>query len=183
MKVFINPGHFPGLDSGAVNRTFNLREADITRDIGEKVKFYLIRAGLDAQLLQSDNLMGEGDGDEVCRTANESGADIFVSIHCNSSDNIYAKGTETLVFRRCTKADKLASCIQTQIVLSLDTEDRGIKERPGLAVLKYTDMPAVLVETAFISNATDAYLLMSERDAFARAIARGITDYFRAEGC
>ena len=41
----------------------------------------------------------------------------------------------------------------------------------------YTDMPAVLVETAFIDNDQDAQILVEHEDDFARAIARGITDF------
>lgn len=60
---------------------------------------------------------------------------------------------------------------------SLSTVDRGLKERPNLIVLKDTTMPAVLVETAFIDNDNDAALLTNNADDFARAIARGITDF------
>ena len=67
--------------------------------------------------------------------------------------------------------------IQRQIVDSLDTMDRGLKERPELIVLRATDMPAVLVELAFIDNDEDAELLMTRQDDFTRAIARGVTDY------
>ena len=71
----------------------------------------------------------------------------------------------------------LAQCIQKQLINSIDTTDRGIKEMPGLLVLRYTDMPAVLVETAFIDNDDDMLLLMNHWDDIARAIARGVTDY------
>ncbi len=71
----------------------------------------------------------------------------------------------------------LAQCIQNQIVGALGTVDRGVKEMPGLIVLKHTDMPAVLVETAFIDNDDDATLLVDCSDDFAAAIARGVTDY------
>ena len=47
----------------------------------------------------------------------------------------------------------------------------------GLYVLTNTDMPAVLVELAFISNEDDEKLLRNNQDDFARAIARGVTDY------
>jgi N-acetylmuramoyl-L-alanine amidase len=71
----------------------------------------------------------------------------------------------------------LAQYIQNQIVDSLGTLDRGIKAMPQLLVLKYTDMTAVLVEMAFIDNDDDAELLANRQDDFARAIARGVTDY------
>lgn len=67
--------------------------------------------------------------------------------------------------------------IQRQIVNALGTVDRGVKEMPQLIVLKHTDMPAVLVETAFIDNDDDADLLATRSDDLAATIARGVTDY------
>lgn len=175
LKIFINPGHDMDLDPGACAN--NIREVDIALAIGEKLKKTMEVIGYPCQLLQSDNLNGETKGKpNVCATANNSGADIFISIHCNSAANASAKGTETLVYSTGGKAELLAKCIQTQIVNSLSTVDRGIKERPDLCVLRETTMPAVLVETAFISNQEDAYKLMYRIEEFANAIARGITD-------
>jgi len=66
-------------------------------------------------------------------------------------------------------------------VNALGTEDRGVKGaepgRNGLYVLSNTDAVAVLVETAFIDNAEDEVLLRTKQNEFARAIARGITDF------
>ena len=175
LKIFINPGHDMDLDPGACAN--NIREVDIALAIGEKLKRTMEVIGYPCQLLQSDNLNGETKGKpNVCATANNSGADIFISIHCNSAANASAKGTETLVYSTGGKAELLAKCIQTQIVNSLGTVDRGIKERPDLCVLRETTMPAVLVETAFISNQEDAYKLMYRIEEFANAISRGITD-------
>ena len=176
MKVFINPGHCPGVDSGAVNPNSGMQEADVALAIGTLVQGYLEAAGCEVQLLQSDNLMYDGEGPCVCETANEWPADIFVSIHCNAAGGD-ARGTEVEIYPGSDASSKLGQCIQSQIVSSLGTVDRGLKERPGLIVLKHTDMPAVLVETAFIDNDDDANLLASNQDDFARAIARGITDY------
>lgn len=173
-KVFINPGHCPGVDPGAVHG--DLTEADIALNIGTAVKQYLINAGCDCRLLQSDNLYGESPNyPNITATAN-AWADLFVSIHCNAASPA-AKGTECLVYSVDSDASLLADCIQAQIVDSLGTVDRGIKERPDLAVLRSTSMPAVLIETAFISNDCDRSLLVNNQDDFARAIARGVTDY------
>ena len=64
---------------------------------------------------------------------------------------------------------------------ALGTADRGIKGavpgKNGLYVLSNTDAVAVLVETAFIDNAEDEVLLRTKQNEFARAIARGITDF------
>lgn len=173
MKIFINPGHCPGVDSGAVSPNTGLQEADVALNIGNKVAEYLQCVGYEVQVFQSDSLS------EICDSANNWSADLFVSIHCNAA-NMVAQGTETLIFSLGGNAEKLAQCIQNQIVNSLYTIDRGLKIRPGLYVLKHTACPAVLAETAFIDNDDDAALLVDRQDEFAAAIARGITDYVGA---
>lgn len=184
MKVFINPGHDTTYDSGAVNPNTGLRECDVAAEVGALVVDYLEAAGCECQIMQSDNLAptpagrssyNDRQGPTVTETANEWGADIFVSIHCNAA-NTEAQGTEVECFGGGA-GEHLAQCIQSQIVNSLDTVDRGVKYMPKLLVLRYTDMPAVLVEMAFIDNDDDAELLAGKQDEFARAIARGVTDY------
>ena len=177
MRVFLNPGHDLKRDSGAVNPTSGLRECDVAADIGGLVKGYLEQAGCEVQMLQSDNLLGETPSLPcVVDEANGWPADIFVSLHCNAA-NGGAQGTETLVYNEDGESAELAGCIQSQIVNSLGTVDRGIKERPMLIVLKHTNMPAVLVEMAFVDNDEDTILLTYKADEMARAIARGITDF------
>lgn len=182
MRVFINPGHHPGLDPGAVNRDYGVTEADIARDIGNLTAAYLQAAGCEVKTVQSNNLCGEDAAyTNVCLTANSWPADIFVSLHCNAATPA-AKGTEVLVYSRWSAADTLASCIQRQIVGSLGTVDRGVKARPNLVVLNSTHMPAVLVEMGFISNDSDCRMLINQQEELARAIARGITDYIQERG-
>ena len=182
MRVFINPGHHPGLDPGAVNRDYGVSEADIASDIGNLTAGYLTAAGCEVKTVQSNNLCGEDAAyTNVCLTANSWPADIFVSLHCNAATPA-AKGTEVLVYSRWSEADALASCIQRQVVGSLGTVDRGVKARPNLVVLNSTHMPAVLVEMGFISNADDCRMLINQQDELARAISRGITDYIQERG-
>lgn len=188
MKVFLNPGHDMKYDSGAINPNSGLRECDVAAEVGALVVDYLEAAGCECQIMQSDNLAptpagrssyDDRHGPTVTETANDWGADIFVSIHCNAA-NTEAQGTEVECYGSGT-GEQLAQCIQSQIVDALGTTDRGVKYMPQLLVLKYTDMPAVLVEMAFISNEADAELLANKQDDFARAIARGITDYENAQ--
>lgn len=187
MKVFINPGHDIDYDSGAVSPRSGLRECDVAAHVGALVKHYLEAAGCTCKLMQSDNLAptsigrsryADRQGPTVTETANDWDADIFVSIHCNSAEAEEACGTETFAYDLDGgEGEKLATCIQDQIVDALNTVDRGVKANPELYVLRYTAMPAVLVELGFISNAGDEELLTTHQDDFARAIARGVTDY------
>lgn len=177
MKVFLNPGHAPAgnPDPGAINKETGLRECDVTLAVGKAVESYLNAAGVETQLLQSDSLS------DICASANESGADIFVSVHCNAVDIEEANGTETWAYMGSYRGKMLAGCIQYQIVGSVNTTDRGVKIATpginGLYVLTNTDMPAALVELAFITNPGDERILSNETDELARAVARGITDY------
>lgn len=183
-KIFINPGHMPGVDSGACGN--GLQEADVALRIGNSVAGYLEAVGYEVKVLQSDNLSGESpDYPNITATANEWGADLFISIHCNAATST-ARGTETLVYSLGGDSEKLGKCINTQIVntmqaIDADFPDRGVKKDVrGLAVLRLTDMPAVLTETAFIDNEEDAKLLVEQEDNFAKCIARGISDFYAA---
>lgn len=174
MKITINGGHYPGRDSGAVGHT-GLQEADVTRDMMARVAGYLRAATCDVLEVQ-ENILSQ-----ITDASNEFGADVFVSIHCNAATNEEAQGTETFCYTNGGDSEKLANCIQQQIVSNLGTIDRGVK-LGNFYVLRLTDCPAVLVETAFISNQADEMLLADEnmRDQFAAAIARGVTDYLSA---
>jgi N-acetylmuramoyl-L-alanine amidase len=178
MKVFVNCGHAPNgnPDPGACG--CGLRESDVTATVGHLVEGYLQAAGCDVVTLQSDSLR------EVCDAANEWGADVFVSIHCNSAASEFARGVETFSYPGSVSGHDIAGCIQRQIVgafskIDDDFPDRGLKEA-NFYVVRNTDMPACLVEMAFISNEEDAALLKYHADDFARAIARGVTDYEQA---
>ena len=179
-KVFINPGHdqldlkgTEDYDPGAVNQYLELYENEIAAAVGELVANYLVAAGCEVETLQHESLS------KICDTANTSGADIFVSIHCNASVNETAHGTETFTYSDDKQGHRLADCINRKIVESMDLTDRGVKDGDRLYVLRHTDMPAVLVELAFISNMSDALLLRDRQDDFAKAIARGVTDYLQ----
>lgn len=111
-------------------------------------------------------------------------ADLFVSIHQNSNDSATPNGTEVLYTVHSTDvAGKLTSKIAAQfidnyLVKALGTTDRGIKNRTDLIVLNQTTVPAVLIETAFLSNKADADKLSQDsyKDAAAQAIYSAIVD-------
>lgn len=169
--VFINPGH-SNIDPGAVSPN-GVPEAAITATVGKLVSKYLQDAGYTAPVLQNDSLL------TVVTAANNWPADIFVSIHCNAAENPAAQGSETFHIAGGAKSERLARCIQMQIVTSLPITNRGVKTA-DFYVLRKTDMPAVLVELAFLSNDYDESLLTdpARQENFAMAIARGVTDYF-----
>ena len=180
MKIFINPGHTPqqeidaGIDWDCGACGFDLQENIVAFNIAKLTAKYLSVLDCSIKTFQSKELAA------IVDVANYWDADIFVSIHCNAYDG-NTQGTETIYYGDSVYGEKLATTIQRQIVSSLGTVDRGIKDKIAggydAYVVKYTHCPAVLVETAFIDNYEDNLLLKNNIDDFARAIARGITDY------
>ena len=117
---------------------------------------------------------------ERCYKANKNKSDLFVSIHANSFYKNNAKGTETLYYPTSTNGKKLAGLVQKSMISDLkDTTDRGIKKRDDLFVLKYTKMPAVLVELGFISNPEEERLLNDDLylTLMMNSVADGIIKY------
>lgn len=105
---------------------------------------------------------------------NQTGADYFVSIHRNSSPypNQYT-GVESLVYNQYGSAARMAKHINSELE-KVGFANQGISERPNLAVLRRTRMPAVLVEVGFINTDADNRLLDDRFDEVANAIAEGI---------
>ena len=169
-KIFINPGHGRP-DPGAVGAT-GLRESEVCFYVGNGAADYLRAAGYEVMVLQSDDLSG------VIRKANGWGADVFLSIHCNSFHQPQANGTETLYHPASSKGLKLAQKVQNQLIKEFGLTNRGVKARTDLGVLNQTDMPAALAEMAFISNPAEEKLLSKEQDRWAKALARGVSEYY-----
>lgn len=171
MRIFINPGHAPEgrPDPGACGwyQGKQVRECDVVKQIGFAAAQYLEDVGLEVMVFQNDSLYS------ICKKANDWQADLFVSIHINAGGGI---GTETFCYEPGGCSGWLAQCVQRQIVDALDMVDRGVKFY-GYYVLAHTKMPAVLVEAGFVDSADDVQKLVEQQDDFARAIARGVTDY------
>ena len=182
IKIFIDQGHNPeGVNAGAEGN--GLREQDINYEVGIYLAELLNENGNFETMLSRptpETTLGTSNSTSLqarVNMANEWGAQWFISIHTNAAENPQANGTEVYVYSRTSPAFPLAEDIQEEIVERLGTRDLGVKENPSLYVLRRTDMPALLIELAFITNESDAELLENERYAFAYAIYQGILDF------
>ncbi len=111
---------------------------------------------------------------EKAQIANRSGADYFISFHRNSgaNPNTY-NGTQALVYAADTEAERLGETINQELV-DFGFRDLGVVERPGLVVLRRTQMPAVLMELGFINNDTDNQMFDQRFDEMVNAIVTGV---------
>ena len=188
MRIMIDPGHAGrNVDPGAVNQSTGLQEADVALFVSKLVETQLLEAGHEVKLTRTDWEQAETDDLNV-RTSlsNDWGADLFVSIHCNSAASPNAAGYEVWTSPGDTEGDALATCIYAQIAIEFpdrtgraDYSDGDPDKESRFYVLVHTNAPACLVEMAFISNDEEAALLsdVAWQTRYARAIARGVTDY------
>ena len=170
-KVALDAGH-GGSDPGAV---YNGRqEKDDTLDLTLAVGDILKKNGVDVFYTRTTDEYETPF--KKATDANNSGANLFISIHRNSSEtpNQYS-GVESLVFNDTGLKAEVARNINNQLE-DVGFKNLGVDVRKNLVVLKRTKMPAVLVEAGFINNDKDNELFDQEFDKIANAIADGILE-------
>ena len=172
IKVFIDAGH-GDTDPGAVGN--GLKEKNIVLNIATKLGALLNGREISIKYSRTNDTYLSLE--DRARLANAWGADLFVSIHANSATSS-VRGTECYTHPTANTATKtLSANISRSIASKFGIPNRGHKEA-NFAVLRLSNMPAILVETAFISNSSDANLLNTRQDDFANAIFNEILNYF-----
>lgn len=170
-RIALDAGH-GGSDPGAVYK--GRQEKDDILDLTLAVGDILKKNGIDVYYTRTTDEYETPF--KKATDANNSGADLFVSIHRNSSENPNQySGVETLVYSDTGLKAEVARNINNQLE-DAGFKNLGVDERKNLVVLKRTKMPAVLVEAGFINNDKDNYLFDEEFDSIAQAIADGILE-------
>ncbi len=168
-KVVLDAGH-GGSDPGAV---FDGRlEKDDNLRLALAVGEILAQNGVDVEYTRVTDVYDSPV--QKAQIANATGADYLISFHRNSSPtpNQYS-GVETLVYDATGSKVTLAENINEQLA-QVGFNNLGITERPNLAILRRSSMPAVLVEVGFINTEQDNALLDDSFSQVANGIAAGI---------
>ncbi|MCR5736949.1 MAG: N-acetylmuramoyl-L-alanine amidase [Eubacterium sp.] len=176
-KIVVDAGH-GGSDPGAV---YNGRqEKDDTLALAMRVGNYLSNAGFSVDYTRTTDVYDTPF--EKATKANQAGANLFVSIHRNSSPtaNTY-DGVQTLVYNDSGMKAQLARNINDNLE-ALGFRNLGVVERPNLVVLRRTKMPAVLVEVGFINSDQDNERFDGSIDEIAEGIADAIIDTLGSQG-
>ena len=182
IKIYVDQGHNPeNPNAGAEGN--GLLEQNITYRVGEELAT-LLRANANYEVRLSrptpETSLGTSNSTSLQARVNDAnawGADYFISIHTNASSIPSASGVEAFSYARPSRAFSLGEDIVQSLSDETGLSNRGMKVRPGLYVLRRTDMPAVLVEIGFITNPGDAALMDSDPGLFARGIYNGIVEY------
>ena len=157
MKICIDPGH-GGYDPGAVNHNVGVTEKALALKIAALLGGELASRGYDVFFTRElDTFIPLGFRTKI---ANNEKADLFISIHLNAAADPAAQGIETWYYEGSRESERLAAIVQRELKDQFLAKNRGIKSTRGFYVLKHTAMPAILVETGFITNDHDvAYLV------------------------
>ncbi len=182
--IVIDPGH-GGADSGAIGPT-GVREKDVNLRIARKLAPLLRERGAIVRVLRTDDRpVGDGGGKRAelearLAASGQPDADFFLSIHNNAvgtGDPARAHGTETYYWTPMSALP--ARILQNHLCARLETRNRFISWRP-FYVLRSGDLPRVLVECAYVSDAAEERRMKSEEFAVkcAEALADGLKEFF-----
>ena len=175
--IFIDAGH-GGADGGCEGG--KVLEKNVNLEIAKVVKERLENRGYKVIMSREDDTYVSKE-DRV-KAANSSGADIFVSIHQNTSKYSKVKGMEVWYDGTDTGRDneRLAQLIKEHTIDTTASIERELKENADFYVTGHTTMPACLIETGFLSNSTERKNLTSAeyQEKIADGIAKGIECYF-----
>jgi N-acetylmuramoyl-L-alanine amidase len=149
VKIFIDPGH-GGPDPGAVGLS-GLHEADVNLRVSRVLSNCLTEyAGAQVMMSRTENV--DVSLGERVRTANNWGADRFISVHHNASVNRDYNATETYTYYYADRtAIDMQEKVHNRLLEGLGLRD-GKARTAGFYVLRYTSMPAILTEASYISN-------------------------------
>jgi len=177
-KVLVNIGHgnTKGIyDSGAVSPNGE-HEHVLNRDLFAP----LLKKELESLGFEVITIIQEKSFGELPRRINLLKPDVIISLHLNSYSTS-SSGTETLFWSKSTRSKRLAELVQTKMVSILGLPNRGIKGLTtgrGVALLRDTNSPCVILEPAFISNPKDLAVWKSKVSELSKGIALGVSEWF-----
>lgn len=181
--IVLDAGH-GGWDPGKTG-TAGADEKHLNLAVVEKLAEILEQSGAEVILTRStDEALGEGKRKDLAerkRIADETGADLLISIHQNAFPSPEARGAQVFYHRSSPQGRALAECVQESLRQRVDgSNHRQAKENHSYYILRTTELPAVLVECGFLSNREEERLLNDSayQEKLAWAIYGGILDYF-----
>ncbi len=187
-NIVLDPGH-GGSDPGAIGPG-GTQEKNVNLSVSKKVAFLLSQRKANVRMSRTTDIdvLGKNATDVQdlqyrVDVGTNFKADVFVSIHSNSSPNRNVKGSTTYYYLKTPQDSLLAGNVQDRLVEFANLDNLGTRTA-GFYVIKNSKMPAILIELGFLSNEEEEKLLASSdfQDKLAYGIVVGLEDYFKARG-
>ena len=185
IRIYIDQGHnpLPYHNNGAEGN--GLYEQDVTFEIGCRLAELLIKDGrFEVCLSRPDEntVLGTDKASSLKERVDgaiDFNADYCISLHINAYTQDTANGIEVFSADD-NESYSFGNSLLQGMVASTRLQNRGMKPSSGLYILENAEMPTVLLEMGFISNADDAAVLSDHPELFAQGIYNGIIDYFES---
>ncbi|MFY7833581.1 MAG: N-acetylmuramoyl-L-alanine amidase [Pseudanabaena sp.] len=176
--VVIDPGH-GGPDVGATRN--GIYEKDIVLAMSKQLGRILQQMGYSVMYTRTEDI--DLDLEPRVQIAENARASAFVSVHVNSLEASASQvnGVETYHAPGASLGKNLAELVHEQIIASTGATDRGVRSARFHVIVK-TSMPAILVETGFITNPSEAARLVNSayQERMADAIAKGVDQFLKS---
>jgi N-acetylmuramoyl-L-alanine amidase len=164
-----------------------LPEYEIVLQISTNLKSRLERAGITVVMTRTTNDVNISNAERAA-IANEAGADLFVRVHADGSTDpqvsgisVLYPGTGSFTTAISPESHRAATAVHDAVIASTGAASRGVVSRNDLSGFNWSKVPAVLVETGFLSNPVEDRLLASPhyQDKLAEGMASGILKYLK----
>lgn len=175
---------------GATSVTTSKREYEWSLIFTQRLQAELEARGYEVVLTREEHDVLLSNADRA-KLANESGAEIYLSIQADAASNKDAKGIYTqipsqsnaFVGNLYSDCKRLAKEIQDNLIKETGTKDRGVQENDKVAAINYSEVPVAVLQLGFMSNKEEDTNLWSEeyQDKMIKAICDGIDTYFRSQ--
>lgn len=191
--IIVDAGH-GGIDPGALTKDKNTKEKDVNLAITLKLRELIESSGgLVILTREDDSSLYTEDGNKTVRQKynenlknrkeliKDARADMFVSIHLNAFEQSKYYGAQTFYPKGKDDSKELSKYVQQELKRVVDkTNNREVKPRDDIYLLKENEIPSMLIECGFLSNEKEAKLLTDEKyqEKIAWAIYVGIQKYF-----
>ncbi len=189
----IGPGASTGtakMSYGATSTTTSKREYEWTLLFTKRLQTELEARGYEVVLTHEEADVKISNA-ERAQFANESGAEVYLSIQADAASNTEAKGIYTQIPSQSNEfvgniypeCKRLAKLLQNNLIAETGTKDRGVQENDKVAAINYSKIPVAVLQLGFMSNKEEDTNLWSEayQDKMIQAICDGIDTYFQEQ--